>query len=305
MLDIDSNTAHHAPADPPDQAQRLRSRGSSRSFRVIAITSGKGGVGKTNIAVNLALSLGRDGRRVLLLDADLGLANADVLLGVQAKADLRHVLLEGRDLRDCLTPVGSGVDLLAGGSGIAELADLDSEHKWRLLEAIEPLGDRYDTLLIDTGAGIGSNVRFFAGAAQDVLVVVGPEPTSLTDAYSTIKVLSHKCGVRRVLVCVNRVTSLSAAREVFRQLTAVTSRFLPVVVELCGWVPNDPLVEQAVMKQVPFTTENPMGPASQAVRLLGESVLRRAPEGVTSTGFQIFWQTLLAADAGGHKGWDA
>ncbi|MFT7623407.1 MAG: flagellar biosynthesis protein FlhG, partial [Myxococcota bacterium] len=150
----------------------------SRSFRVIAVTSGKGGVGKTNIVTNLGITLARDGRRVLIMDADLGMANCDVLMGLTPKKDLRHVLHDGGSIEDCITHGPEGVDLVSGGSGVAELTTLDSSHKWTLLEALEPLADRYDTLLIDTGAGIGSNVQFFAGAAQDVLVVVGPEPTS-------------------------------------------------------------------------------------------------------------------------------
>lgn len=268
----------------------------SRSFRVIAVTSGKGGVGKTNIVTNLGISLARDGRRVLIMDADLGMANCDVLMGLTPKKDLRHVLHDGGAIQDCIVNGPEGVDLVSGGSGVAELTTLDSSHKWTLLEALEPLADHYDTLLIDTGAGIGSNVQFFAGAAQDVLVVVGPEPTSLTDAYSTIKVLANRCGLRRVLVCVNNVTTKAAARDVFRQIYTVTSRFLTVVVEFAGWVPHDTHVEQAVMTQAPFAITHPMAPASQRVAALAEAILRRDSSSGSSGGFQMFWRDLLAAE---------
>ena len=265
-----------------------------RNFRVIAVTSGKGGVGKTNIICNLAITLARDGRRVLLLDADLGLSNCDVMMGLTPRQDLRHLLFEDADIQDCLVTGPEGVDLLSGGSGVSELTDLDAAHKWRLLEALEPLGDTYDTLLIDTGAGIGSNMRFFAGAAQEVVIVVGPEPTSLTDAYSAIKVLANRCGMRRVLVCVNNVSSKAAARDVFRQLYTVTSRFLSVVVELAGWIPHDVHVEQAVMTQTPFVVTHPMAPASEGIKALSASLLRRQPDAAASGGFQMFWRELLA-----------
>lgn len=279
------------------QAQALDAH-YKRTFRVVAVTSGKGGVGKTNIISNLAIALARDGRRVLLMDADLGLANIDVVMGLTPKRDLRHVLYEDGQIEDCISTGPEGVDLLAGASGVSEMTQLQPEHKWKLLEALEPMADRYDTLLIDTGAGIGSNVQFFCGAAQEVIVVVGPEPTSLTDAYSTIKVLANRCGVRRVLVCVNRTASLRSAREVFRQLYTVTSRFLSVVVELAGWIPQDDHVSNAVMSQVPFVVSHPMAPASQRINALADAVLRRQPELGSSGGFQMFWRNLLGAEAG-------
>ena len=269
-----------------------------RAFRVLAVTSGKGGMGKTNVVVNLGVSLARDGRRVLILDADLGLSNVDVVFGLTPEADLRHVIFEDGDIRDCITTGPEGVDILSGSSGISELTRLEAEQKWRLLEAFEPLADDYDTLLIDTAAGIGSNVQFFASAAQEVLLVVGPEPTSLTDAYSTVKVLANKCGLRRVLVCVNRTTDMETARDVFRQLFTVTSRFLNVVVEFAGWIPHDLAVQQAVMKQEPFVISQPMSPAAQAIKTLADGLLRREPQNGPGGGFQVFWRTLLEAGKG-------
>ncbi len=280
------------------QAQSLQGD-YSRSFRVIAVTSGKGGVGKSNIISNLAITFARDGRKVLLLDADLGMANCDVLMGLTPKKDLSHLLFEDGDVQDCLVDGPDGVKVLSGGSGVAELTSLEANHKWRLLQALEPLAEEYDTLLIDTGAGIGGNVQFFAGAAQEVVVVVGPEPTSLTDAYSTIKVLANRCGLHRVLVVVNNTTTQAAARDVFRQIYTVTSRFLSVVVEFAGWVPHDTAVEQAVMNQTPFVISSPMAPASQRISALAEAILRRSPAaGGSSGGFQMFWRDLLAAEEG-------
>lgn len=284
------------------QARALEPQTYPRSFRVIAVTSGKGGVGKTNLVTNLGITLARDGRKVLIVDADLGMANCDVIMGLTPKKDMRHLLFEGASVEECIAHGPEGVDLIAGGSGVAELTALETQSKWRLLSALEPLGARYDTLLIDTGAGIGNNVQFFAGSAQEVVVVVGQEPTSLTDAYSTIKVLANRCGLRRVLVCVNRTTNLAAAREVFRQLYTVTSRFLSVVVEFAGWIPHDNHVEQAVMSQVPFVVSHPMAPASQRVKALADSLLRRQPEPGACGGFQMFWRDLLSVDVGEKSG---
>ena len=271
-----------------------KSSGLVRPFRVIAVTSGKGGVGKTNVVVNLAIQLSRAGRRVLIVDADLGLANCDLLMGLAPKYDMRHLVYEGVPFERCVVEGPDGVHLLSGGSGVAELTHLEPEERSRLLEAVEGEAHRYDTLLIDTGAGIGSNVRFFAGAAHEVLLVLGPEPTALADAYSTVKVLAARSGVQRVLVCVNRVTNQAAAREAFSRLFTLTSRFLNVVVELAGWIPADPHVEQSVAAQVPFVVAHPMAPASQRIHALAEGLLRRRPDTTGSGGFQVFWRSLLS-----------
>jgi flagellar biosynthesis protein FlhG len=279
-----------------EQESQEKGGGYSRSFRVIAVTSGKGGVGKTNIVANLGITLAQDGRKVLILDADIGLANVEVVMGITPKLDLRHVLMDGGNIEDCIVEAPGDVDLLSGSNGAIEMAELDSNQKWRLLEALEPLSARYDTLLIDTSAGIGSNVQFFAGAAQEVIVVVGPEPPSLTDAYSVIKALANRTGMSRVLVCVNQTTSIGGAREVFGRLFKVTSQFLNVVVEFVGWIPHDISVEQAVMKQSPFVLAFPMSPAAQGIKTLAESLLRRQPQAGSSSGFHMFWQKLLQAE---------
>jgi flagellar biosynthesis protein FlhG len=279
------------PAEAPMSTRRT---GPLHPFRAMAVTSGKGGVGKTNIIVNLAIVLARAGRRVLLIDADLGLANCDLIMGLAPERDIRHLLYENAPFERCVVEGPEGVHLLAGGSGVAELTHLQPAERSRLLEAIESQACNYDTLLIDTGAGIGSNVRFFAGAAHEVIVVLGPEPTALADAYSTVKVLSARSAVKRVLVVVNRVTTLAAAREAFGRLFNLTSRFLSVVVEFAGWVPADPHVEQAVAAQIPFVVAHPMAPASQRLNLLADAIQRRRPDTTGTGGFQLFWRSLLS-----------
>ncbi|MBT9555138.1 MAG: MinD/ParA family protein [Myxococcales bacterium] len=289
----DSNTGVNIAA-PEGQARG----GFERAFRVIAVTSGKGGVGKTNVVVNLAIQLAREGRRVLVFDADLGLSNCDIMMGVVARKDLRHLIYEGATFDECVVEGPEGVHLLSGGSGVAELAQLGDAERLRLLAAIEGASPRYDTILIDTGAGIGSNVLFFAGAAHEVVIVLAPEPTALADAYSTIKVLAKRSGIQRVLVCVNRVSSVTAAREAFGRLHALTSRFLNVVVELGGWIPVDVHVEAAVAAQVPVSVLHPMSPSAQRFKLLGDAISRRRPELASSGGFHMFWRSVLEGQGG-------
>ncbi len=284
---------------PTQNPADTRGQAPTRAVRVVAVTSGKGGVGKSNLVVNLAVQFAASGRRVLVLDADLGLANCDLLMGVAAKRDLRHVLHHGATLDECITEGPGGVHLLSGGNGVVELTELGSAERVRLLDVLEPTAARYDTLLVDTGAGIGGNVRFFAGAAHEVMLVITPEPTSLADAYSTVKVLSGVCGVRRVLVCVNRAPDLTGAREAFSRIHTLVSRFLPVVLEFGGWIPSDTAVEDAVRSQVPFCMLHPMSPAAQRTRALAEAIVRRRPDAPGSGGLQLFWRNLILGSMGG------
>ena len=290
---------HDSKANVGAVASEGQARGSfERAFRVIAVTSGKGGVGKTNVVVNLAIQLAREGRRVLIFDADLGLSNCDIMMGVVARKDLRHLIYEGASFDECVVTGPEGVHLLSGGSGVAELAQLGDAERLRLLGAIEGASGRYDTILIDTGAGIGSNVIFFAGAAHEVVIVLSPEPTALADAYATIKVLARHSGVQRGLVCGNRVSSLTMAREAFARLHSLTSHFLDVVVELAGWIPTDVHVEAAVAAQVPVSVLHPMSPSAQRFKLLGDAISRRRPEFASSGGFHMFWRSVLAGQGG-------
>ncbi|MCB9728871.1 MAG: MinD/ParA family protein [Deltaproteobacteria bacterium] len=273
--------------------------GPLRALRVIAVTSGKGGVGKTSLTVNLALTFARQGRRVLIIDGDTGLANVDILLDVQPRATLRHLLSGQASLDEVLLESEHGVTILPGSSGVAELSELSAGSQRDLLEAVDVLGERFDTVLVDTAAGIGSNARFFAGAAQEVLVVATPEPTSLADAYAMIKVLSRRCGVRSVGVVLNQVVGRDEARDVFERLESLCARFLPVALDFVGTIPRDPHVREAVMAQLPLVTAYPACPASQAITRLADDILSRpAPTGPDGR-LQLFWTRLLAdaADA--------
>jgi flagellar biosynthesis protein FlhG len=280
---------------PPDRPTPMR------ALRVIAVTSGKGGVGKTSLTVNLALLFARQGRRVLILDGDTGLANVDILLDLKPRATLRHLLAGEVGIDEVLLESESGVTVLPGGSGVAELSELSAAAQRELLEAVDCLGDRYDTVLVDTAAGIGSNARFFAGAAQEVIVVATPEPTSMADAYAMIKVLSRHCGVTRAGLVLNQVVGKEEARDVFERLDQLCARFLPVSLDFLGTIPRDAHVREAVMAQSPLVTAYPACPASQALAKLADDILSRpAPTGPDGR-LQLFWTRLLADAAAGPR----
>ncbi|HET7754238.1 MAG TPA: MinD/ParA family protein [Anaeromyxobacteraceae bacterium] len=270
----------------------LRDREGRPPLRVISVTSGKGGVGKTNIACNLATLAARGGRRVLLLDADLGLANADIVLGIAPHHHLGHLLDGSVPLDDILAEGPNGLRIIAASTGVQELTRLGDAQKLRLLEALEEIQDRFDLVVVDCGAGIGDNVLFFAGSAQETLLVVSPEPTALTDAYATVKVLSQQAGVESFAVVVNPVPTEAHGREVFSKLTRVTERFLQAKVRFAGWIPRDENLQRALMAQRPMVELFPRSPASRAVTLLLSNLVDRAPPASLQGGLRFLWERV-------------
>lgn len=223
--------------------------GSMHPVQVIAVTGGKGGVGKTNVSVNLSLALAELGRRVMLLDADLGLANVDVLLGLTPKRTLADVI-EGRcELRDVLLQGPGGIRIVPAASGTQSMVHLSPAQHAGLIQAFSDIGDNLDVLVIDTAAGIGDSVVSFVRAAQEVLLVVCDEPTSITDAYALIKLLNRDYGMNRFRVLANMAQSPQEGRNLFAKLTKVTDRFLDVALQYVGAVPYDESVRKAVQKQ--------------------------------------------------------
>jgi flagellar biosynthesis protein FlhG len=267
-----------------DQATHLRSLMNSgtlaagtgndrRRATVIAITSGKGGVGKSNISVNLAVQLAAAGKRVVLLDADLGLANADVLCNVDLPANLSHVLSQRKELKDVLVDAPGGFKLIGGASGLARMADLTDGDRERIVSALAELEAESDIILIDTGAGISPNVLSFTRAADHVLVVTTPEPTAITDAYAVIKVLSRQYALpeddhRRISLLVNQVRSPIEGKIVHERIAKVARQFLSVPVLDAGYITDDEQVPMSVRKRVPFTIAAPRCSASQCVAQL-------------------------------------
>jgi flagellar biosynthesis protein FlhG len=268
--------------------------GRSLPLRVIAVASGKGGVGKSNMSANLAVALGRAGTRVWLLDADLGLANVDVLFGLTPTLSLRDVLHDHRALADVVLEGPAGVRIIPAASGVEELTALGHGDRLRLLHELDEIAADVDVLLVDTAAGISSNVLFFAAAVADVLIVITPEPTSLTDAYALMKVLAARHGRREFLVAVNMVTGPADAEAAFARLARVAERFLRVRVEYQGYVPYDDAVPRAVRTQHPVVLAAPQSPASLAFVQLARRLLAR-PAPVPTGGLQFFFRQLLGA----------
>jgi len=261
---------------------------------VFSVTSGKGGVGKTNIAVNLALCLVKAGKRVLLLDADLGLANVDVLLGLTPQKNLFHLFHEGAKLSDILFPTPYGFSILPASSGVSEMLTLSTGQKLELLEAVDELENAVDYMIVDTGAGINDNVLYFNLAAQHRLVVLTPEPTSLTDAYALIKVLKLDHGVEHFKILVNMAPDTRAAKEVFLRLHQACDHFLSgISMDFVGTIPRDPAMRKAVVDQRPICSTASDGPAGQALQTISEVVqLWDVPESLDGN-IKFFWKKLL------------
>jgi flagellar biosynthesis protein FlhG len=257
-----------------DQATHLRSLlGLRRRASVIAVTSGKGGVGKSNISVNLAVQFAAVGKKVVLLDADLGLANADVLCNVDLPANLSHVISRRKDLKDVLFDAPGGFKLIGGASGLARMADLSDDDRERIVTALAELEDQSDIILIDTGAGISSNVLSFTRAADHVLVVTTPEPTAITDAYAVIKVLSRQYALpeedhRRISLLVNQVRSPVEGKIVHERIARVARQFLSVPVLDAGYIMDDEQVPLGVRRRLPFMIGSPRSPASLCIAQL-------------------------------------
>jgi len=259
--------------------------------RVIAVSSGKGGVGKTFFSVHLAERAASQGQKVLLLDADLGLANVDVMLGITPKGSVKQVLEGDVSMADMVVPSKQGFDVLPGGSGLYELTTLSTEQQQVMLDEMRETAKDYDLVLIDTGAGIGENVLYFASAAESSLVILTPDPTSLTDAYALIKVLSQQRDVRRFMVAVNQADEFDG-QLTFRRLMSVTDRYLDVQLDFVGNMIATPEVRQSIQRQ---TLLDPASApvATQRLYELLETVLSRPRDSSRSSGLQFFWEHSL------------
>jgi flagellar biosynthesis protein FlhG len=248
-----------------------RTRG-NRIARAIAVSSGKGGVGKTNLAVNLAVALASGGSKVVLLDADLGLANADVLCGITPRATLEDVVSSDRSLDEVMVTAPGGFSLVPGASGVSRLADMGQTQRRSVLDQLLHLERTADVIVVDTGAGIGANSMAFAAAANSILVACTPEPTSIADAYGAIKTLVAR-GCRDGLhLVVNMAMSEDEARAVHARIDRVARAFLGVQIRYAGSVPLDPAVPAAVRRRIPFSVASPTAPASIAVRRLASAL---------------------------------
>ena len=243
-----------------------------RPVKVIAVTGGKGGVGKTNVSVNMSLALGEMGQRVVLMDADLGLANVDVLLGVKAEKNISDVLSGDCSLKDLLINVDDNVRIVPAASGTQEMTSLSVHEHSELIHAFSEIGDDLDVLVIDTAAGISDAVVSFVKAAQDVIVVVCDEPTSITDAYALMKLLNRDYNMTRFRVLANMVRSEQEGRNMFNKLLTVTDRFLDVTLQYLGSIPYDESVRKGVRKQRAVLKAFPSCKAALAYKQLATRV---------------------------------
>jgi flagellar biosynthesis protein FlhG len=264
-----------------DQAEKLReimrqkNRSSEKSpkpkdlkkTRIITITSGKGGVGKTNVSVNMALAYARLGKKVVVMDADLGLANVNVMLNMIPKWNLYHVIRKQKTMKEILVETEYGISIVAGASGFSKIANLTEDERQNFIDELDTLSNA-DIIIIDTSAGVSSNVLDFIAAADDAVIITTPEPTAITDAYGIIKIIateidSLNMGLKLV---VNRVKSVAEAKKVADRMTTIAGQFLNLKVDYLGFIYDDAVVSQAVLRQRPFMVIDPKSKASQCVQ---------------------------------------
>jgi len=265
--------------------------GKNRSIRVMAITSGKGGVGKTNIAVNLAYALSMMNRKVMILDADMGLANVDLVLGLTPKYNLYHVLTGEKSLSEIIVRGPGGMTILPASSGIEAMADLSKGHKLALLDELNSLRERPDFMLVDTAAGIAGNVTYFNLAAKEIVVVTSAEPASMADAYALMKILHQSYARKRFRLIVNMVKHHSEAMAVFKRLSNAMDHFLNIQIELLGYVLQDDKFKEVIKRQKALTELYPHSPASKCIYGIAKKVCGENPEHTENGSLVFFGET--------------
>jgi flagellar biosynthesis protein FlhG len=285
-----------------DQAAGLRRMVSPEPVRVIAVTGGKGGVGKTNISINLAVAMADQGKRVMVLDADLGLANIDVVLGLHPDYDLSHVLRGERTLEEVLIEGPSGVQVAPAASGVQQMAELSEAEHAGLIRAFSDVGSGLDAMVVDTAAGISDSVVSFSRAAQEVVVVVCDEPASITDAYALIKLLNREYGIDRFRILSNMARGAQEGRDLYRKMCRVTDRYLDVMLSFMGSIPYDDNLRKAVKSQKPVVHAFPRSRAAQAFKNLAKKTDSwPVPEGVSGH-LQFFVERLIQFSSQGGTG---
>jgi flagellar biosynthesis protein FlhG len=264
-----------------------------KGIRVISVTSGKGGVGKSNVVTNLAIALSTQGKKVLVLDADLGLGNLDVLLGLSPVYNLNHVLNGEKNIPEILVDGPAGIKIIPAGSGVQEFTSLSQHAKLRLLDELDMLEENFDVMIVDTEAGISENVTYFTVAAQEIIVVVTPEPTSITDAYALIKLLATQYSEHHFKVLVNIAKDSEDALEVFRKLANVAGRFLDISLDYLGYVVRDDKVVEAVKRQKAVSDLFPESEAAACFTTLAKRVIENARQTRLKGNIQFFFRQML------------
>lgn len=287
---IDEPAPHAPPRPRGARAKRLW------PAPVFAVTSGKGGVGKTNVVANLATALARSKKRVMAIDADLGLANLDLFLGVTPTHTLADFFSGAAALDDVVVANRDGVLLLPGASGVQEITALSRDQKAALLSELDAMSQELDLVLVDTGSGISDVVTYFTSAAQEIVVVVTPELASITDAYALIKVLTSAHGRKRFAILANNVVDQAQARRLFDTLSGTALRFLNASLEFLGWIPRDPQLLAAMAQAHMVVTDAPESPAGRAFTLLAEQFVQIASRSKVKGSVQFFLRRMLEAE---------
>jgi len=267
------------------------------SLRVLAVSSGKGGVGKTTIVANLACALSKRGKKVLVIDTDLGLNNIDILLGLTSRKHIGHVLSGKSNVEDIILHGPEGIHVLPAGNGLQELTQLEPEKKMTLMGELDRISGDYEFLIFDTSAGISSNVTFFCSAAHEIFLIATTEPTSLTDVYALMKVLHTKHSQKHFRLIINSVSSEREAQGVYRNLTAVADRFLNgVYVEYLGYILRDSNVSKAIRQQKAFLEIYPFSKFSRCMNELAEQILKEKTKSLSGEEKQsYFWRSTFQA----------
>lgn len=287
-----------------DQAEGLRNiikkqelESGRKTARVITVTSGKGGVGKTSLSVNLAIQLRRLGKRVVVLDADFGLANIEIMLGIRPQYNLADLMFRGKNMSDIITYGPEGIGFISGGSGINEMANLTRDQVFRLIQKMAELDQQTDVIIVDTGAGIGDSVLEFVAASAEVLLVATPEPTSITDAYALLKSLnrssSYKPGKTVVKMIANQVRGNKDADELFDKLGIVVNKFLNIDIEYLGSVPYDANMQKAVMRQEPLSMAAPNALAARSVEKIARVLANKEEERARTFGIMQLFSSVI------------
>ena len=279
-----------------DMMSTVKGKRRNGATRVIAVTSGKGGVGKTNITVNFAYFLSKMGKKTLLLDADTGLANIDVILGITPQYNLGHVLRGEKTLSEVMVEGPGGIKILPSASGIEEMAELSKGHKLTLLEELDGLDEDIDFMLIDTAAGIAKNVMYFNMAAKEIIVVVSTEPTSLTDAYALIKILYQGYKTRRFMLLVNMARDATEAKAIYLRLNKATNHFLDLPVEYLGYIPHDRSVSKAVKKQQLLAEAFSDSKATRNMAEIVDKLCKRLPEDYENGSIKFFDRSIMKSN---------
>ncbi len=279
---------------PIDQASSLRKFNSIDDINVIAVTGGKGGVGKTNIAINLSIALADINNKVMLLDADFGLSNVDVMLGLRARNNLHHVLQNKCNIEEIIIPGPHGIQIIPASSGVGEMANLSARQHMGIIDSISHYNPSLDYFVIDTAAGISESVSLFTHLANNILIVVCDEPASLADAYALIKVLSKKGVKQKFHIIANMVDSSAHGERLFSQLEKVSNHFLEASLEYLGYIPNDEYIKKAIKKQLSVIDAFPTSRSALAFSRLAREINCRPKSTNTSGAVELFLEKQLS-----------